>query len=516
MFTIGEGLRLNAKRFANKTALVMGDVSLTFSELNARVNQAAHALASLGVQKGDRVALLLANGIPMAELQLGCAKLGAVAVPVNARLAPPELRFVLGDADPRVFVVEGEILDRLAESGAQPGALVPLDRLVVAGDGGPAAFPHYEALRDQSSPAEPTVGVEGTDPWVIVYTSGTTGHPKGAVRSHQSNVLLALTFANDFAITAEDVGLLLGPMFHVNAIWILSLSLYLGATCVIYPYRTFQPGRVAEEILAHRVTFSVFVPTILAYMVQIAQSGRLEGHHLKVLLCSSAPLTSTLRDSILRTFPKAQLFELYGSTEAGAVTNIRHSPESPIGTVGFPGLAQEVRILDDDGRPVPDGTIGEIYSRGPTLMDGYFRRPDATRDAFRDGFFSAGDLGRLDADGRLYIVDRKADMIITMGENVYPTEVEEVIARAPGVLQVAVIGVPDERRGEAVRALVVPNPEGPPPDMEFIEQLCRESLADYKRPRQIDVVPELPIGATGKILRRATRAPFWEGRERGI
>lgn len=516
MFTIGEGLRLNAKRLRDKTALVMGDVSLTFFELNARVNQAAHVLASLGVGKGDRVALLLANGLPMAELQLGCAKLGAVAVPVNARLAPPELRFILQDSEPRVLVVEGEILDRLAEGGPEAGALAPQGHLLVAGEGGPKTAPRYETLRDKASPAEPDVTVEGSDPWVIVYTSGTTGRPKGAVRSHQSNVLLALTFASDFAITAEDVGLLLGPMFHVNGIWILSLSLYLGATCVIYPHRTFQPGWVGEEILTRHVTFSVFVPTILGYLAQIAVSGHLEGNRLRVLLCSSAPLTSALRDGILSAFPNANLFELYGSTEAGAVTNIRHTRESPIGTVGYPGLAQEVRILGEDGSPQAVGTVGEIFSRGPTLMDGYFHRPDATAEAVRDGFFSAGDLGRVDEEGRLYLVDRKADMIITMGENVYPTEVEEVIARAPGVHQVAVIGVPDERRGEAVRAFVVAAPAGPAPDPEAIARLCRESLADYKRPRQIDLVPELPVGPTGKVLRRAVRAPFWERQERGI
>jgi long-chain acyl-CoA synthetase len=351
---------------------------------------------------------------------------------------------------------------------------------------------------------------------VLVYTSGTTGRPKGALRSHRSNVFLALTLATDFGIGGEDRGMLLGPMFHVNAIWILSLTLYIGGTCILYPHRTFHPVRMAEEMVRTGTTFAVFVPTLLSYLVEMAHAGHLNGHRLRVLLCSSAPLTSTLRDAVLRTFPQAALFELYGSTEAGAVTHVRHGPDTPVGTVGFPALAQEVRILREDGSPAPVGEVGEVFTRGPTLMDGYYKDPEATHRAMRDGFFSAGDMGRLDQEGRLYLLDRKADMIITMGENVYPTEVEEVIAQAPGVAYVAVVGVPDERRGEAVRAFVVPKPGEPPPDVETIQRLCREQLADYKRPRQIDIVEALPLGPTGKVLRRAVREPFWAGRERRI
>jgi len=518
VFTIGEGLALNAQRYPDKPAVVMGDLSLTYAAFNARVNRAAAALAGLGVGRGSHVALLLANGLPMAELQLATAKLGAVAVPVNARLAPPELAYVLAHSDSEVLVAEGELLDQLAKAGPAAADVMPprLRAVVCAGDGGPPGLPRYEALRDAASDAEPTAAVSGDDTWLIVYTSGTTGRPKGAVRSHKSNVLLALTFASDFGITADDRGLLLMPMFHVNSIWFLSLSLYLGATCVIYPHRAFHPVRMVEEIVARDVTYSIFVPTMLGYLADAGSRGALAGNRLRVILSSSAPLPSRLRDAVLAAFPAASLYEIYGSTEAGAVTNIRHRPGGAVGSVGHPGLAQRVRILGDDGTELPPSQVGEIYSLGPTLMDGYYKNEQATRAAMRDGYLTVGDMGMKDASGRVYVVDRKADMIITMGENVYPTEVEDVIARAPGVLHVAVVGVPDERRGEAVRAFVVARPDGPPPDPAEMQRLVREHLADYKRPRSIEVVPELPLGPTGKVLRRAVRAPFWQGRERPI
>jgi acyl-CoA synthetase (AMP-forming)/AMP-acid ligase II len=219
---------------------------------------------------------------------------------------------------------------------------------------------------------------------------------------------------------------------------------------------------------------------------------------------------------VLAAFPAATLYEIYGSTEAGAVTNIRHRPGGPVGSVGHPGLAQSVRILDPEHEDVPAGEIGEIFSRGPTLMEGYYKDPKATEAAMHEGFLSVGDMGIMDADGRVYVVDRKADMIITSGENVYPTEVEDVILQAPGVRLAAVVGVPDALRGEAVRAFVVAAPDGPAPDLETIQRLCRELLADYKRPRTVEIVPELPLGPTGKVLRRAVRSPYWAGQERPI
>jgi acyl-CoA synthetase (AMP-forming)/AMP-acid ligase II len=513
MFTIGEGLLLNARRYPDKAALRLGDLVLDFASLNARVNRAAGALAAVGVRKGDHVALLLPNGLAMAELLLATAKLGAVAVPINLRLAPPEMVYVLSHSDSRVLVADGELLEHVGAAGLTPPAAL---RAVRVGERGPAALPRYEDLLAAADEREPAVSVEGEDPWVLVYTSGTTGRPKGALRSHRSNVLLALTFASDFGITSDDTGLLLMPMFHINSICFLSLSLYLGATCAIYGPRVFHPQRLVEELLRHRATYAMFVPTMLDYLCDAAEKGALAENRLRVLLSSSAPLPTRLRDRVLAAFPAATLYEIYGSTEAGAVTNIRHRPGGPVGSVGHPGLAQSVRILDPEHEDVPAGEIGEIFSRGPTLMEGYYKDPKATEAAMHEGFLSVGDMGIMDADGRVYVVDRKADMIITSGENVYPTEVEDVILQAPGVRLAAVVGVPDALRGEAVRAFVVAAPDGPAPDLETIQRLCRELLADYKRPRTVEIVPELPLGPTGKVLRRAVRSPYWAGQERPI
>lgn len=500
MFVIGEGLELNARRYPAKLAVVAGDQSLTYREFDSLVNRTARALLSSGLAKGDHVALLLPNGVPMAVLLMATAKAGLVAVPLNGRLALPEVAYILEHSDSRVLIAEGEAFRQLASAGM---AASPALKLIAVGEGGPAAIPVLEQLcANQSSdplPEEPLP----TDPWLIVYTSGTTGRPKGAVRSHQSNVLLALTFASDFGITADDVGYALMPMFHVNSIWFLSLSLYLGATCVLYTGRAFHPGHVLEDIARYGVTYSIFVPTMLSYLVEGAQAHDLS--RLRVILSSSAPLSGALRDRILATFPDAGLYELYGSTEAGAVTNVRHFPGSPTGTIGFPGLAQRVRLLGPDGTAVQRGEVGELYSYGPTLMDGYYKAPQATAQAMRDGYLSVGDLAREDERGQLYLVDRKADMIIVSGENVYPTEVENVLLRHPGVFQAAVVGSPDRRRGEIVRALVVPRPNTASPSEAELIALCRSQLADYKCPRSVEIVSELPLGPTGKVVRRLAR-----------
>jgi acyl-CoA synthetase (AMP-forming)/AMP-acid ligase II len=500
VFAVGEGLELNARRYPDKPAVIAGDLCLSFREFDARVNRTARALQALGLRRGDHVAALLPNGVPMAEFLLATAKAGLVAVPVNGRLAPPEIAYVLSHSDARLLVAEGDTLGRMAEAAAPPLAGV---RPVAVGDSAPPGVPRLDELaaeQDGSALGEPP---EGTDPWLLVYTSGTTGHPKGALRSHQSNVLLALTFASDFGITADDTGLALMPMFHVNSIWFLSLSLYLGATCVLYTGRAFHPVHVLEQMAARRVTYSIFVPTMLSYLVEGAAQFDLSA--LRVILSSSAPLAVDLRDRVLAAFPAAHLYEIYGSTEAGAVTNTRHAPGSPAGSIGFPGLAQQVRLLGPDGAPVAPGEVGELYSRGPTLMDGYYKAPEATAAAMRDGFLSVGDLARQDRDGRLYLVDRKADMIIVSGENVYPTEVEEVLLAHPAVMHAAVVGAEDRRRGEVVHALLTLRPGAQPPTDEELLTLCRERLADYKCPRAFRIVPELPLGPTGKVVRRLAR-----------
>lgn len=486
MLTVGEALESAVRRHRDKVALIFGDERWTFDEVNRRVNQFAHALLDAGVQQGDRVALLLPNGLSMAQAYFATARAGAVAVPINVRWTGPEIAYVLEDASPTLIIADEEFREVLPQ------------------------LPHVYfgqdwATRVRRAPeTAPAITVDDADPWVIVYTSGTTGRPKGAVRDHRSNVMIALILVAELGLSAEDVGMALLPMFHVNSMWFVTLSLIIGATCVIYPHRAFHPARVVEELNRHQATYSMFVPTMLSFLADAAEKGMLDPTHLRVAMTSSAPLDSGLRDRLLALFPQAHLFDIYGATEYGAVTLIRHRPGGALGTVGWPAVGQTVKILDDAGREMPTGEIGEVYVSGPTLMTRYWNRDEETAQAFRQGLLSLGDMGYFDPAGRLVLVDRKHDMIIVAGEDVYPTEVESVLLQHPAVALAAVVGLADPRRGETVVAAVMPRP-GAHIDVGALEQLCREQLADYKRPRAIKIWPELPLGPSGKVIRRLVR-----------
>lgn len=491
MFTVGQALINQARRSPDKVALIFGEDRRTYRQLEERAHRMANVLRDQGLRKGDRVALLLPNGLQMAEAYFAVALAGLVGVPLNLRWTAHELVFALQDADVSCVLMDEEL------SGF-PGLLSewPIQVLNVA------------ELESRMAVAQDTpleVSIDQDDPWVIVYTSGTTGQPKGAVRSHYSNIMVALTLISELGITRDDIGFAILPMFHVNSMWFVTLSVAIGATCVIYPHRSFHPQHVAYEMNKHDVTYSMFVPSLLSFLADSAEAGKLNTDSLKVMMTSSAPLDSTLRDRILKGFPNVRLYDIYGSTEYGAVTAIRHRLGGPLGSVGYPVIGQELKILDEARQSVQPGTIGEIFVRGPSLMTKYFRRPDANREnTTDDGFVTVGDMGYVGGEGLVYLVDRKEDMIIVAGENVYPAEVEDVLLRSPDVSLAAVVGIPEERRGERVLALVVPRP-GYQVRMDRLEELCREYLADYKRPFRIEAVPDLPMGPAAKVVRRLAR-----------
>ena len=502
MLTVGEALHGAAIRFRNKKALIFGDQSWTFQELDKRTNQIARALLDRGLKKGQRVGLLLPNGLDMAEAYFGLAKAGLVGVPINLRWSEEEIRYALMDSQISVIIAEKDL---------RP-ALQPYESLL------PVFYTHLSADEDHNwddivSPMDDSplsVAIEENDPWVIVYTSGTTGKPKGAVRSHVSNLMIALTLVADLGISSDDIGLAVLPMFHVNSLWVVTLSVIIGATCVIYPYRSIHPQHIVDEMNQHQVTYSMFVPSLLTFLEDAVEAGKLDAKTLRVMLTASAPLDSTLRDRILNGFPGVRLYDIYGSTEYGACTVIRHSAGGPLGSVGYPLVGQSVRILNDQHQDVPPGEIGEVFAKGPTLMSGYFNNPSATQESFtEDGYLTVGDMGYMTADGLLYLVDRKQDMIIMAGENVYPVEVESVLLRSPDVGQATVFGVADPRRGERVVALVVPR-SGRTIDVARLSELAKSSLADYKRPHIIEVVDSLPLGPSGKVVRRLARDQWTE------
>ncbi|PSR37131.1 MAG: long-chain fatty acid--CoA ligase [Sulfobacillus thermosulfidooxidans] len=498
MLTVGEALHGAAVRHKNKPALIFGEEQLSFQELDLKTNRIAQALLSLGLTKGQRVGLLLPNGLDMAEAYFGLAKAGIIGVPINLRWTPEEIRYALLDSQISLIVADKDFLPALSSvESLVPVYYTHLD------DASPARS--WEKLV-AAAPSEPVrVDIVEDDVWVIVYTSGTTGKPKGAVRTHISNLMIALTLVAELGISSEDVGLAVLPMFHVNSLWVVTLSAIIGATCVIYPHRAIHPQHIVEEMNRHRVTYTMFVPTLLSFLADAVEAGKVDTETLRVILTASAPLDSTLRDRILRGFSQVRLYDIYGSTEYGACSVIRHRLDGPLGSVGYPVIGQDIRILDEHRQPQPPGVIGEVFVKGPSLMKEYWGNPEATRESFtQDGYLTVGDMGYLSADGLLFLVDRKQDMIIVAGENVYPVEVEEALLRHPDLGMATVFGVPDPRRGERVVALVVPR-SGHTVDVESLYQLAKEQLADYKRPYIIEVVEELPIGPSGKVVRRQAK-----------
>ncbi len=504
MLNVAEALHTQALQDPDRMAVAMGAESMTFSELDRQVNRVAHLLLQMGFVPGDRLAALLINGLPMVELMFATARIGVVLVPLNLRLAPGEIARQVVHARPKAVVVQDELVPLLSEAGIGGSGV----QVLVSG-GPTGAFPGYEAERDAQPATSADRDVPDTAPQLLVYTSGTTGRPKGALRSYRSNMMVGLIAATAVNVNRDDVGLVLLPMFHVNSFWFVSLSLAVGAACRIYPYRQFHPVRLVEQLSQYEVSLSMFVPTMLQYLAEVVEAGGPRCEGLRLILTSSAPLPPTLRDRLCNLFPKAQLYDIYGATELGAVTLARHNQGGVAGSIGFPMIGQRVRLLDEQGNDVAPGEVGELHVAGPTNMDGYLDDPEATTAAIHGDYVSVGDLARIDEDGRIFLVDRKADMIITSAENVYPTEVESVLLSFPGVRFAAVVGLPDQRRGEQVAAAVVPS-EGVEVRIADLAAHCRAHLADYKCPRLWRLEKELPLGPTGKVVRRLVKQN-WQG-----
>jgi acyl-CoA synthetase (AMP-forming)/AMP-acid ligase II len=361
-----------------------------------------------------------------------------------------------------------------------------------------------------ASPTSPQVDVAPADLFALMYTSGTTGKPKGAMRSHEGNALLAFATALEFGLSAEDTGLLVMPLCHANSLYFALTFAMLGATIVIDDRPHFEPAALLATLAESRITFTSLVPTHYIMMLALPEEvkARSDLRAVGKLLISSAPARPDTKRAILGLFPNAKLFELYGSTEAGWVTLLRpHEQLERLGTVGREWAGSgAIRLLDGEGHEVPDGEVGELHSRTAYVFDGYWKNPEKTAEAFRGEWCSVGDLARRNADGFIELVDRKSNMIISGGENIYPSEVEAVLGAHPGVQDVAVVGVPDDKWGEAVLAVVVRR-AGQATDEAQLLGWCRERMAGYKRPRSVLFIAdeEMPRTATGKIQHRLLR-----------
>ncbi|HET9596244.1 MAG TPA: AMP-binding protein [Anaeromyxobacteraceae bacterium] len=509
VLNVGEILTVNAQLHPERVAVKDLRRSLTCAQLEERANRLANAFAGLGLGKGDRVAIYAHNCLEWMEIYAACAKSGVVAVPVNFRLAAPEIRYIIEDCGAAVLLVGADLVDVVGSLRASL-PLRPAAYVQIGGERLHPGFRDYEDLLSFGSPRRPRTKVRPEDVWTLMYTSGTTGRPKGAIRSHQSYVLFYLLNAIEFGFNRDDVGLAVMPMCHVNSVFYGFVFTYLGGTVCVYDRRSFDPEHLLRVMSEQRITFTSLVPTHYTMMLDLpgAVRGAQDLRHVSKLLISSAPARRETKLSIMECFPSSRLFEAYGSTEAGLVTLLRPEQQfEKLGSIGreIVGTAR-VKLLDAEGLEVPEGEVGELFARTPTAFDGYWNNPQATERAFFDGYCSAGDLARRDGDGFYTLVDRKSNMIITGGEKVYPSEVEQVLGAHPDVGEVAVIGVPDLKWGETVTAVVVPR-DGASPTVSAIVEFARAQLAGYKVPRQVTFLrpEEMPRTATGKLLHRVLR-----------
>jgi acyl-CoA synthetase (AMP-forming)/AMP-acid ligase II len=483
--------------------------ALTFAQWDERASRLANGLLGLGLSKGDRVGLLAYNCAEWMELYVALARVGLVAVPINFRLVGREIRDIAQHSQARAFVVQADLVNSLMST--RDGLAVPDRYLVHFGDGRtPSGWSEYEALIERSSSSDPGVEVAPEDVWALMYTSGTTGRPKGVIRSHGATATMSLVTALDMGLTAQDTALLVMPMFHANSLYFSFTFAYLGATCVIDDRRSFDPEALLAALSVHGVTFTSLVPTqyIMVLGLPDQTKARYDVSKVKKLMISSAPARRDTKLAIMEYFANSGLYELYGSTEAGFVTLLRAEEQlTKLGSVGREWTGSgAIKLLDPEGKDVPDGEVGELFSRTPYAFDGYWGDSEKTAEAFRGAWCSVGDLARRDPDGFYFLVDRKSDMIISGGENIYPSEVEDLLGGHPEVKDVAVIGVPDDLWGERPHAVVVLHLGSTVTERELLDW-CKERIAGYKRPRSVAFIDEaaMPRTATGKILRRILR-----------
>jgi acyl-CoA synthetase (AMP-forming)/AMP-acid ligase II len=508
---LGQILPVNAKKFPRTVALKDRERGFTYPQVNARVNKLAHSLMALGLNKGDRVAVLLENSIEIVEVYLATAKTGLVIVPINFRLVGPEVEYIVNNSDAQAIIVHDEFTPVV--DAIKPGLKnVAPESYVVVGQAR-EGYRQYDALIQDAPETEPGVRVAPEDAWILIYTSGTTGKPKGVVRSHESHIAFYLINAIDFGFNEHDVCLNVMPLCHINSTFFTFTFTYIGGSAYIHPARSFKAGEILEIIEREKITFISLIPTHYSLILGAPdEAKKRDVSSIRKLLCSSAPVRKDMKLAIMEFFAGVELYEAYGSTEAGIVTVLKPEDQMrKLGSIGFESLGTDfVKILDEEGREVGVGEIGELYSRGPMLFDEYYKLPEKTAASFRGEWFSAGDMALRDEDGFFEIVDRKDNLIITGGEHVYPSEVEKVIGAHPGVWDVAIIGLPHEKWGEAVTAIVVPQDPDDPPTEQDIVAFCRDKMAGYKRPQAVHFVSpdEMPRTGSGKILHRALRERY--------
>ena len=518
---VGKLLTKSAQTYPDKLAIAHGPKRLNYAQFNARSNRMANALYKLGLKQGDNVALLQYNYPEMLESMFACFKAGCGAVPINWRLHPKEFAFIMDHSQAKAAVLSPEFNEAILEVRDR----IPNVRSLITLGNAEGELLDYEALLSRESNDFRDAVVHPDDLAWLFYTSGTTGLPKGAMLTHRNLLAMTMNFYADICpgFGPDDVILHAAPLSHGSGCYALP-NVGKGAANIILESKSFDPELIFKTIQEYRVTNMFAAPTMIKLMVDSPAVDQYDHSSLKSLNYGGAPmLVEDLKQAMSKLGPC--LVQLFGQAESPmTITYLPHqdhvqegSPEQMkrLSSAGIPRTDVEVKIFDSDENELPPGETGEIVTRSDLVMKGYWQNPEATADTIKNGWLHTGDMGYLDDGGYLFIMDRAKDMIISGGENIYPREIEEVLIKHPAVREVAVIGVPDTKWGEAIKAVVSLN-AGESASEEALIHFCRDHIASYKKPKTVDFVNELPKNNYGKILKRELREKYWQGRDRKV
>jgi len=507
---IGLSLSRNARRIPEKIAIIFGEETYSYKQFNNEVNKLAHGFLNQGVEKGDKIAFMMKNSAKFMIVFYAIMKVGAIAVPVNFRLTINEVSYILGNCDASVVLFDGDYASLIQEATAENEKI----NLKVAVDGNAlnGQIAYEEILTDIIE--NPDVVVDESDDVEILYTSGTTGNPKGALFDNHRVLHVVFNTAMNMKINPGDNLLHVAPLFHSAQLNLFMVTgTYLGCTQVIH--ETFEPARVLEAIEKHKISIFFSVPTMYNFLLQVPNK---EDYNLSsVTRCGygAAPMPTAVLEKTMELFGTDQFYNMCGQTEGGPGAGIFLLPEEhkdKMGAGGKASLNTEVRVVDEHGGDILPGNVGEFIIQSEMVMKEYYNKPEETAKTLKNGWLYTGDLAIIDEDGYITLVDRKKDMIITGGENVYSTEVEQVLYRYPKLLESAVIGLPDPTWGERVLAIIVPK-KGEEIDHEDLKQFCKHNLAGYKVPVEFIEVEEIPRNTSGKVLKYRIREDLTSGKK---
>lgn len=509
---VGELLKRAAHKSPDKTAFVYHDQERTFRDMETRAKQFAGWLQSKHISFDDKVGFVLKNGLPFVEVFFGIAMSGAVGVPINFRLTANEIEYIINNSDSKMLIIDEEYVPIVLSIRSK---IENVETIVVVGNSPDKKdFVRYESIFDKPTEYRVYENLQDDDCCMIVYTSGTTGRPKGAVLTHKNLCQNGMNMLWEAGIGLNFKQLVVAPLFHIAAMSTLINNCYVEGTSVIH--REFDPLAVLETISKQQINAIFLVPAMWNFLFQVPHISSFDLSSVKIGITGGAITPVEIKKRIMHYFSNAGLFDAFGQTEMSPVTTCLH-PEDTLRkpeSVGRPVINVEVRVVDEMMNDVPVGEVGEIVYRGPTTMKEYYKNPEATEEAFAGGWFHSGDLVRMDDEGFVYVVDRKKDMIISGGENIYPAEIEEVLYTHPDIIECAVIGVPDKNWGENVKAYIVLK-KGKSLKVSDIINFCTKKLASYKKPKEVEFIEQLPRNAAGKVLKQVLRKRHEISREIG-